>query len=64
MVLINGTAENAAGMTVEEYISETDYNKSRVAVEINGEIISKALYTQTVLNDGDTVEIVGFVGGG
>ncbi len=64
MVIINGSAENAAGITVAEYISKTDYNKNRVAVEINGEIVPKLLYNETVINDGDTVEIVGFVGGG
>ena len=36
----------------------------RIAVEINGHIVPKSKYDTTVLNDGDTVEIVGFVGGG
>ncbi len=64
MVLINGTKTDADGKTVEEYISQTDYNRSRIAVEINGDIVPKSKYDSTILNDGDTVEIVGFVGGG
>ncbi|MBQ4606606.1 MAG: sulfur carrier protein ThiS, partial [Clostridia bacterium] len=32
--------------------------------ERNGEIIPKAMYGETVLEDGDCVEIVRFVGGG
>ena len=64
MVLINGTKTDADGKTVEEYISQTDYNRSRIAVEINGNIVPKSKYDSTILNDGDTVEIVGFVGGG
>ena len=38
--------------------------KSRVAVEINGEIVSKQKYNDTVLHAGDVVEVVSFVGGG
>ena len=35
-----------------------------VAVERNGDIVPKRLYGETVLADGDALEIVGFVGGG
>ena len=34
------------------------------STEINGEIVPKAQYAQTVLKDGDSVEVVSFVGGG
>jgi sulfur carrier protein len=34
------------------------------AVEVNGQIISPDLFCSTVLNEGDRVEIVSFVGGG
>lgn len=64
MVVINGTAADEAGKTVEEYLSQTNYNRSRIAVEINGDIIPKSQYASTAFQDGDTVEIVGFVGGG
>ena len=64
MVIINGNAADAAGNTVSQYLSQTNYAKNRVAVEINGEIVPKSQYESTILNDGDSVEIVGFVGGG
>lgn len=64
MLTINGTEINAAGKTVEEYLSQTDYSRNRIAVEINGNIVPKSQYAVTVFKDGDTVEIVGFVGGG
>lgn len=64
MVKINGTEQNAAGKTVSELLASEGYQLTRVAVERNGEIVPKAQYAETVLNDGDTVEIVGFVGGG
>ena len=64
MVKINGTELDAAGMTVAEYLAETNYVLGRVAVERNGEIVPKVKYGETVLADGDSVEVVSFVGGG
>lgn len=64
MVKINGEETNAAGMTVSEYLADAKYDPKRIAVERNGSIVAKSLYGETVLCDGDSVEIVGFVGGG
>lgn len=64
MVKINGKELDVAGKTVAEYLAETNYDVSRVAVERNGEIVPKARYGETVLEDGDSVEVVSFVGGG
>ncbi len=64
MVTINGQEEHAAGRTIAEYLSAKDYECTRVAVERNGEIVPKSKYTETVLLDGDCVEVVRFVGGG
>jgi len=36
----------------------------RVAVELNHEIVARAQWPETKLNDGDRLEIVHFVGGG
>ena len=64
MVKINGVEQDAAGLTVAEYLAGTDYVLGRVAVERNGEIVPKSQYAQTVLADGDSLEVVSFVGGG
>lgn len=64
MVKVNGMEIDLAGKTVAEYLAFADYDLKRVAVECNGNIIPKALYQETVLNDGDSVEVVSFVGGG
>ena len=53
-----------AGRTLEEYLNEQGYDARRVAVERNDEIVPKAQYGETILKDGDTVEVVSFVGGG
>lgn len=64
MVKINGEEKNVAGMTVAEYLATTNYNPKRIAVERNGDIVPKLQYDNTVLQDGDSVEVVSFVGGG
>ena len=64
MVKINGEETNAAGSTLEDYIAGAGYDEKRVAVELNGGIVPKARYKDTVLSDGDSVEVVSFVGGG
>lgn len=64
MVKVNGEALDIAGKTLMEYLAMTNYDPKRIAVERNGEIVPKAKYAETVLTDGDSVEVVSFVGGG
>lgn len=64
MVKINAEELNVAGKTLTEYLATTEYNLKRIAVEINGNIVPKAQYDKTILQDGDNVEVVSFVGGG
>ena len=64
MVKINGEEKNIVGKTIAEYLTESGYDLRRVAVELNGDILPKAQYGNIVLQDGDSVEIVSFVGGG
>ena len=64
MVKINGEKLNVEGENVAEYLSKSGYDLKRVAVELNGDILPKSQYADTLLKDGDNVEIVSFVGGG
>ena len=64
MVKVNGTELDIAGKTVAEYLAATNYDPRRIAVERNGEIVFKSQYSETVLQDGDSLEVVSFVGGG
>lgn len=64
MVKVNGELQDIVGKTVSEYLETTDYDPKRIAVERNGEIVFKSQYEETILQDGDTVEVVSFVGGG
>ena len=53
-----------AGLTLQDYLKTTSYDLTRIAVEKNGEIVPKARYGSTVLQDEDCIEVVSFVGGG
>ena len=64
MVKVNGAELNIAGKTVAEYLASTNYDPGRIAVERNGDIVFKSQYGETVLEDGDNLEVVSFVGGG
>jgi len=64
MVKVNGEALDIAGNTLSEYLAVTNYDSKRIAVERNGDIVPKAQYDRTVLLDGDSIEVVSFVGGG
>lgn len=64
MVKINGELLDKDGKTVTEMLADMDISGQRVAVELNEEIVPKAKYGETVLRDGDKVEVVRFVGGG
>ena len=64
MVKINGEELNMAGKTLAEYFATTNFDPKRIAVERNGDIVPKAKYGETILQDGDNVEVVSFVGGG
>lgn len=64
MVHINGKDVAAEGMTLEQYLQENGYVKEQIAVECNEKIIPKAELSNKILQEGDVVEIVSFVGGG
>ena len=64
MVKVNGTELDIAGKTVAEYLATANYDPKRIAVECNGDIVFKSQYSETVLKDGDSLEVVSFVEGG
>ena len=53
-----------AGVSLEEFIQHLDLHPGRIAVEHNGDIIPRAQWPATHVNDGDKLEVVHFVGGG
>jgi sulfur carrier protein len=65
-VQLNGKRrEIAAGSsTLADLVAELGLAGKRIAVECNGEIVPRSRHAETVLADGDRLEIVGAVGGG
>ena len=64
-ITVNGDpVEIAEPLTVIELLSRFDIDPRRVAVEHNLNVLKRAAYADTVVRDGDRVEIVNFVGGG
>ena len=64
MVKVNAELLDLAGKTISEYLTTTEYDPKRIAVERNGEIVFKSQYDDVVLQDEDSIEVVSFVGGG
>jgi len=61
---VNGQPKEIAdGTTVAQLIAQHNLTPEKVAVELNRRLIRAEKY-ETVLNAGDEVEIVTFVGGG
>ena len=62
---VNGEARDwRSGATVADLLRELEVKAERVAVELNLEILDRAAFAQRSLQDGDRVEILGFIGGG
>ena len=62
---VNGKpVELDADTPLPAYLAKLGVDPRAVAVEHNGVIIERAAFAQTVLRDGDVVEIVRMVGGG
>ena len=49
---------------INQLLNKLKIQKTKVAIEINGVIVEKNKYPKVVLNKGDKVEIVHFIGGG
>ncbi|MEZ4226247.1 MAG: sulfur carrier protein ThiS [Polyangiaceae bacterium] len=64
-VTVNGTPRTVAeGTTVRGLIEALELTEGPVAVERNQEVVPRAQHVDTVLQPGDVLEIVHFVGGG
>jgi thiamine biosynthesis protein ThiS len=64
-ISLNGEErEFRIGISISGLVSELQLNPKNVAVERNLEIVPKSQHDETLLSDGDAIEIVEFVGGG
>lgn len=64
-VTVNGKViELSEGTTLADLLGSEGYDRSRIAVEVDGDICPRADLGSRVIRGGETVEVVSFVGGG
>jgi len=67
-LLVNGQSRVFTSLpdspSLADLVRELGLTSDRVAVEHNGEIAAKSVWQETMLSEGDRLEIVHFVGGG
>jgi len=64
-ILLNGEArEIAQDIKLDQLLDFLALAKQRVAIEINNNVVRRADWPETVIGEGDKIEVVHFVGGG
>ncbi len=64
-IVVNGEPRQVPeGLSVDRLLVFLEVDPGRVAVERNREIVRKAEWAATVIEAGDALEVVWFVGGG
>ena len=64
-ITVNGKAEQTpSGTTIAQLLAQRTIRPEVVTVELNDTIIDRARLGETVLREGDRVELVFYMGGG
>lgn len=64
-IMVNGDPHEIAGpLTLIALLEQLNIDPRRVAVEHNLNVVKRANYSSTHIQEGDQIEIVNFVGGG
>ena len=64
-IILNGKEHQLNGpVSIEGLLKGLGQDGGRLVVELNATIVSKELYSATMLKEGDTLEMVRLVGGG
>lgn len=64
-ILLNGEArEIPSEVKLDQLLEIFSLPKQRVAIEVNTNVIRRADWPNTAIGDGDTIEVIHFVGGG
>lgn len=62
---VNGETRTCSSQTyLPQFLEQLGLNPRLVAVEYNGEILHRQFWSETQMQEGDTLEIVTIVGGG
>lgn len=63
-IRLNGKEVKAKSRTLEQLVSELGFDPDALIAELNLELIKKDLWPETVIREGDSLELLNFVGGG
>lgn len=64
-IRLNGKPrEVSRGLSVSGLLQELELHPAMVVVELNRDILERASYDDAPVSEGDTIELVHFVGGG
>ena len=64
-ITMNGEVRDLENETsVLQMLTSLELNPAKVAVERNLEIVPRSLFAETMVKEGDRIEIVRFIGGG
>ena len=63
-IKLNGEEKDLHEMTIYNLLLDLKIDPSAIVVEQNMNIVSKESFMSTDINNGDTIELIRFVGGG
>ena len=64
-IQLNGEPRNIpSNSTAQNLVEILELHGKRLAMEVNREIVPRSLYVDTLLHEGDQIEIVHAIGGG
>ena len=64
-IQVNGDNQTVQeGLTVTDLLRQLEIRPEQVAVELNLKILDRQDFSSSILHQGDTVEILSFIGGG
>jgi thiamine biosynthesis protein ThiS len=64
MIMLNGEQRQVRSGSIADMVASIGLDPKKVAVERNREIVPRSTLSEVALAEGDTLEIVHFVGGG
>lgn len=57
-LIVNGERRETTATRVDALLGELDYEGNHLAVAVNYDVVPRARWAETTLNDGDQVEIL------
>ena len=63
-ITVNGKPETISTGSIAAYVEEKGLAPKTLVVEHNGQVVMADRWAETLLNEGDRLELLSFVGGG